>query len=345
MAQPALSIHGQEGRGDWIRSPSFDAVFVVGVLVLSLGMGGAAAASPAIFPWVLGVDIWILACPHVSSTFTRLAFDWPSARAHWFLLLGLPPLVLAGTAGVAVLGGAGALFTTYYVWQTYHYTRQSYGVARSYRRRRAGAFQPDLVADAVVYAFPVWGLLHRAAQAQGEFYGNPLLLPRVPGSVADGAGVVVGALFVVWGLRELRALRSGSPRLGHALFVTSHVIITTVSYVIVPEVTYGWLFVNIWHNAQYLLFVWAFQASRFRDGEDPERRFLSRLSQPSQAWKFAAICLALGAGFYGLLGEVSARLSWGALPAVLICHLTVNFHHYLVDGVVWTSRAVRAGRP
>jgi hypothetical protein len=33
------------------------------------------------------------------------------------------------------------------------------------------------------------------------------------------------------------------------------------------------------------------------------------------------------------------------LPAVLICHLTVNFHHYLVDDVVWTSRAVRAGRP
>jgi hypothetical protein len=344
MAQAVISRQEEAPRGDWLRSRPFDAVFIVGVLALSLALGGAAAASPAVFPWVLWFDIWILACPHVSSTFTRVAFDRPSARAYWFLLIGLPPIVLAGTAGVAALGGAGALFTTYYVWQTYHYTRQSYGIARSYRRRRAGEPPADRLADAVVYAVPVWGLLHRAAQGHGEFYGNPLLLPRVPALAAGAAGVVAGALVAAWGYRELRALLGGSRRQGHALFVASHVVITTVSYAIIADVTSGWLFVNIWHNAQYLLFVWAFQANRFRGGEDPERVFLSRLCQPSQAWKFAAVCLATGAVFYALLDEVSLRLSWGALPAVLICHLSVNFHHYLVDSVIWTSRAVQAPR-
>ena len=30
-------------------------------------------------------------------------------------------------------------------------------------------------------------------------------------------------------------------------------------------------------------------------------------------------------------------LAWG-WPIVLVLHLSVNFHHYLVDGVVWTKR-------
>jgi hypothetical protein len=122
-------------------------------------------------------------------------------------------------------------------------------------------------------------------------------------------------------------------------FVLSHVLVTVTSYVIVPEITPGWLIVNIWHNAQYLLFVWAFNATRFKDGVDAESPFLSRLCQPRNLWAYALFCVAFGALLHAALGQVGARLAQSAFPIVLVLHLSVNFHHYLVDGVVWKRRA------
>lgn len=337
--QRVVSVEAPSGGADWLRSPGFDLALVVGVLTLALALGGAAAVSPRLFGYVLWFDIGVLAYPHVTSTYTRIAFDRESAKRHWFLLTGLPLLVLAALSGVAALGGAGALFTAYYVGQTYHYTRQSYGIARVYRRRGGGVARGHgRLTDAVVYAFPIWGLLQRAHEAHDVFYDNPLLLPRVPALVTNLAGGVACALFAAWCFGELRALLAGSRRYGHALFVLSHVAITFVSYLVMRDVTSGWLAVNLWHNAQYLLFVWTFNATRFRAGPDAQSAFLSRLCQPRNAWAYALFCLAFGAGVYATLGGVGWLLPVTAFPALLVLHLSVNFHHYLVDGVIWRSR-------
>lgn len=338
-ASPMLDRTG----ADWLRGPAFDAVFLLALPALALALGGAAAVFPAFFLYALTFDIWVLAFPHVTSTYTRIAFDRASARRHWFLLTGLPVLAFAGTAGIAALGGVGGLFTAYYVGQTYHYTRQSYGVARAYRRRAApGNHAPGWLADAVVYAFPVWGLLHRAQQGHDVFYESPLLLPRAPALLSHGVGVVTGALFAWWGYGELRGILRGNRRYGHALFVLSHVLITAVSYVLVRDITAGWLIVNIWHNAQYLLFVWVFNAARFRDGPDAQSVFLSRLCQPRNVWAYALFCVGFGAALYAGIDQVGERLAAGAFPLLLVMHLTVNFHHYLVDGVIWKKRSVSA---
>lgn len=328
---------------DWLRGPSFDVALLLGVPALALGLGGAAAVVPSFFFYALTIDIWVLAFPHVTSTYTRIAFDRRSARRHWFLLTILPLLVLAGTAAVGALGGAAGLFTAYYVGQTYHYTRQSYGIARAYRRREApGVGAPGLLGDAVVYAFPVWGLLHRMQQGHEAFYSNPLLLPRIPPLVAHAAGGVAVGLFLLWARRELRGFAGGSRRYGHAIFVLSHVLITVVSYVVVGEITAGWLIVNIWHNAQYLLFVWGANAARFQGGVDAESPFLSRLCQPRYVGAYAVFCVAFGAALYWAIDRVGERLAAGAFPLLLVLHFTINFHHYLVDGVIWKKRRVAA---
>jgi hypothetical protein len=336
--QRVVSVEGSPERADWLRGAGFDLALVVGVLALSLTLGGVAMMSPRLFGYVLWFDIAVLAYPHVTSTYTRFAFDRESARRHWFLLSGLPLLVLAALSGIAALGGAGALFTAYYVGQTYHYTRQSYGIARIYRRKGGEvSANHGLLTDSVVYAFPVWGLLQRAHEAHDVFYDNPLLLPRVPAVVANLAGGVACALFAAWAFGEVRAFMAGSRRWGHALFVLSHVAVTVVSYLVVRDVTSGWLIVNLWHNAQYLLFVWAFNVERFRAGPDPQRRFLSTLCQPRNVWAYAIFCLAFGGAIYATLGGVGALLPVTAFPALLVLHLCVNFHHYLVDGVIWKS--------
>ncbi len=323
---------------DWLRGPTFDLALIVGVLALALLLGGVAAAHPALFMTVLLADVWLLAYPHVASTYTRIAFDRPGARRNWFLLTVLPPLVLLATASAAWLGGVLILNTVYFYWQSWHYTRQSHGIARAYHR---GAARPgrDRLADCVVYAFPLWGVLHRAHQQHPEFYATPLWSPPAPQFVVLAAAAFALTALLLWLRRHLRAARAGAPRSrGHALFILSHVVMTVVSYLLLSDITEGWLFINIWHNAQYLLFVWAMNARRFRGGLDPARPFLSRLCQRDQVLRYALVCVALGGLFYLALGQVTARISSQALPFVLVCHQAVNFHHYIVDSVIWRSR-------
>ncbi len=313
-------------------------MLVLGVLAFALAAGGTAFLVPALFGWIVYADFWLLAYPHVASTYTRIAFDRKSARQHWFLLVGLPPLVFLATASATWLGGVIALNTIYFYWQTYHYTRQSYGIARAYRRASGAASTGrDLASDVVVFAFPMWGLMHRAHQQPAKFYASPLWSPPIPHAFVVATGALAMTALAVWIVRTLRALDKGAAP-GYALFVLSHVIVTVVSYIAIPEITYGWLFINIWHNAQYLFFVWAHNARQFRHGFDEEHPLLSRISQPNRVGIYVLVCLGLSAAVYLTLGQATSILSGGALPLVLICHQTVNFHHYLVDAVIWRTR-------
>jgi hypothetical protein len=323
---------------DWLRSPGFDLGLIVGVLLLALVLGGVAAAHPALFTVVLLADLWLLAYPHVASMYTRVAFDRASARANLFLLAGLPPLVLAGTAGVVGFGGLVALNSLYFYWQSWHYTRQSYGIARAYHRS-AGGVERDWLTDAVIYGFPLWGVLQRAYEQHPEFYATTLWSPAVPRALVVVVGAAALGSLAAWTWRHVRSISAGRPRSdGYALFVLSHVVITAVSYLLIADITRGWLFINIWHNAQYLLFVWAINARTFRGGVDPRRPFLSSLCQPEHAVRYALVCLALSTTFYVALGQATGRAQWEVLPWVLVCHQAVNFHHYLVDMVIWRSR-------
>src|SRR4051794_15458882 len=84
----------------WLRGAPFDLTFVAGVAAFAIAVSLVAAAEPRLSPLVLVVDVGLLAFPHVVSPFPRLAFDKESFRAHRFLVLGLPPLVLAGVIGL-----------------------------------------------------------------------------------------------------------------------------------------------------------------------------------------------------------------------------------------------------
>lgn len=334
-----MSTAASSSQSDWLHSPGFDLGLILGVLALALTLGAVAFADPALFGWVLFFDLWLLAYPHVASTYTRVAFDRHSARKHWFLLTALPPLVLLATGAAAFLGGVLVLNTIYFYWQSWHYTRQSYGIARAYRR--SGGADPggrDWLGDSIVFGFPLWGVLHRASQQSPTFYETPLWSPQVPRAAVIVVGILALLALAAWTLRQLRLVRLGPPAgTGHALFLLSHVVITAVSYLVISDITRGWLFINIWHNAQYLLFVWAVNARRFRGGLDPTRPFLSRLCQPEHALRYALVCASLGIGFYWLLGQATGRGAWQVLPLVLVFHQAVNFHHYLVDAIIWRS--------
>ena len=55
-------------------------------------------------------------------------------------------------------------------------------------------------------------------------------------------------------------------------------------------------------------------------------------------WAYGAVCVALGATLSAALGRLGAHLAAGVFPAALVLHLSINFHHYLVYGIIWRSR-------
>ena len=120
--------------------------------------------------------------------------------------------------------------------------------------------------------------------------------------------------------------------------MATHFLVFGAFYVAVADVTFGWLGVNIWHNAQYILFVWLFNARRFKDGIDPEARFLSYISQPGRLWLYLLTCVAItGVVYIGILGTLEAALAAGMAGTVVLYQI-VNFHHYVVDSLIWKQR-------
>ena len=129
----------------------------------------------------------------------------------------------------------------------------------------------------------------------------------------------------------------------HTLYMLSHVVIFVVGYVLIQDVTAGWLVANVWHNAQYILFVWLFNNRRFEGRSDPQARFLSLISQRRNLFLYVGVCLAISTMVYTAIATSLPYLQLSALAAAAIAYQTINFHHYIVDAVIWRSRKAKFG--
>ena len=319
----------------WVRDRDFDLGFVVGITSVALLCGVVVGIEPRLFAPLLLLDIWLLGYHHVVSTWTRIGCDRASFREHRFLAVGLPPLVILGTLALALGVGLWSLATLYLYWQWFHYTRQSWGVARVYQRKAGRGLAGNETLERIAfYALPVWGILHRSQQAPETFLGAELVVLPVPIVVVDAAAIV--AVFAV-GLLAARiagAVGRGQLPLAYALYLTSHLLVFYVGYVAIADVDHGWLVLNVWHNAQYILFVWLFNAKRFADGPDPKARLLSHLSQPRNAPLYLAACVGVSTLVY-----LSIDAIVGSMALAVVVYQAINFHHYIVDGRIWKVRS------
>lgn len=321
------------------RHPGFDGLFIAGTLALAFGMAAMASISPAMLLAIVLVDTWLFANPHVMATLTRIGASMADIRRHRFLIFGLPVIVLGGVVATVLAFEVAGLFTLYFCAQSYHVARQSFGIARAYRRSGMHPFRQDRLAEAVIYLVAAWGLLARCAQAPETFLGYPIQLPAVPAQAANAMGVAAIACSACWLWRQARLALTGNIDWRHDGFVASHAFTCFVAYIWITDITLGWLLINLWHNLQYLLFVWVQNIRR-------ERQTQADKASETGLWKNAAryggACLALGSMLYLAIDWAGTQLLWLGLPTVLIAHFTLGFHHYLVDGVIWKRRAASA---
>jgi hypothetical protein len=162
-----------------------------------------------------------------------------------------------------------------------------------------------------------------------------LVLPEpITLALGSAAAVAVG----VWGLRCLRDIVHGRFELAYAMFVASHVLIFLLGYVLIDDVNFGWLAINIWHNCQYVMVVWMINAKRYARGIDPAARVLSTISQPGRVALYFATCLAISTVIYFGLNRLIALALGGGMAATVGIYMGINFHHYIVDALIWKRR-------
>jgi hypothetical protein len=339
----AIALQATVPPAGWLRSRSFDLWFILGIAAVALLSGAVVVARPSLFGLVLFLDLWLLGYHHVVATYTRLCFDRDSFITHRFLVVWLPPLVLATTVLLAVGIGPWVLATVYLYWQWFHYTRQSWGISQGYRRKSGGLVtEGERLSMLTFYLPPLWGILHRSHQAPAEFLGLELRTLPVPSLLVDIVGTAALTMLAWWIAGRLVAWWRGQLPWAHTLFVLSHLAVFYVGYLGIDSINHGWLVLNIWHNAQYVIFVWLFNTNRFKNGVDPKARFLSRISQPDRKIIYFVTCFAISTLLYLTIwiGIETFQSHFEAvlLPLALIVYQTINFHHYIVDALIWKLR-------
>ncbi len=331
IARPAEITGAPAG---WLRGASFDLSFILGIAALGLASGLVVANDPRLFGIVLVADLWFLGYHHVIATYTRLCFDGESFREHRFLVLGLPFLVFAGVALAAWGVGLWTLATVYFYWQWFHYARQSFGISRIYDRKAGVPQDPNpRLSQVIFWLVPLWGIMSRSEQDPGTFLEIELRVLPVPEFAVDAVGLLAAAGLVCWTCQRVMLWRRGRLSVAHTLYMLTHFLIFFVGYIAVENINYGWLVLNVWHNAQYIAFVWIFNNNRFRAGVDPKARFLSTLSQSRNGWAYLVVCFGLSTIVYLAIANLVA-----AFAVLIIIYQTINFHHYIVDGLIWKVR-------
>ena len=332
----ATTVFPQRG---WLRDAPFDLTLIGAIAGLAFASGWLVLRWPHLFFPVFTLDLWLLGYHHVIATMTRVTFDVASFREYRYLVTWVPLLVLALSTWLYSLFGAWILTSIYLYWQWFHYTRQSYGIAQAYRRKAdPGAIGPQRLMSWTIYLLPIWGILSRSYQAPPTFLSMSIKYLPVPLWLLQLVSTLVVASVLWWVGYQLILLVRGRLQTAYTIFVASHLLVFCVGYLTIKNMDVGWLVLNVWHNTQYILFVWLYNTNRFKGGLDPSHRFLSTISQPNRFLVYLGVCLAFSTAVYFGMTQF---LRWSHLRSSglsVILYSTINFHHYIVDGMVWKLR-------
>jgi hypothetical protein len=89
------------------------------------------------------------------------------------------------------------------------------------------------------------------------------------------------------------------------------------------------------------MIVWMFNNNRFKSGIDNQHPLLSVLSQ-NHVFNIACyllVCLGITTVVYGLLDWTLNLAPLAGIPvAAMVVYQTINFHHYIVDSLIWKVR-------
>ena len=105
----------------------------------------------------------------------------------------------------------------------------------------------------LVYSVPLFGILYRSHQSPDWFLGVRVWYVPVHSFVLIAVGAVTLGVAVIWCTAQYRSWRNGTFSLPLCPYLLSHTAVFYIGYVALEHISHGWLVLNVWHNAQYIL--------------------------------------------------------------------------------------------
>lgn len=322
----------------------FDSIFIALPVISGIIFAAACLLNNNVIATVAFVNIWFLSYHHVISTFTRIAFDKKSVEENKFLVLVLPFIVLAATYTIYKIFGGWMIATVYFYWQWFHYTRQSYGISRYYLFS-SGKPSPKLLSPintVALYAVPVTGILYRSWQNNATFLGMDLWNFPIPFEAVIISAIAAVILLVNQAFSWWKLYRNNELNLRYATFMVSHNIMFFIGFMFIDNINIGWLAINVWHNMQYILFVWLQNNKKYKNGIDIEHPVISKLSQDGKILLYLVTCSVITIFIYNVLLSATTIVDhFFTLQLAAVLYMSINFHHYIVDGIIWKRKRIK----
>ena len=312
------------------------ATIVVAGMLLALPLLGVAAAGVA--GTVTAALSFLLVGPHYAATYRRAYTSREVVRAHpWVTLVAPPILIAAALLAVRFPTTVGlAYFGLYVGWSGYHYSGQSLGLAMLYPLRQGARLEPREKRLISLPLYVSWilsllGLFRLSSSARNPAYEavrHAYPGPPLPTwAVALGLAVLAASLTGVWTVARARRAR-GMPLPWPTYAVLSAQIAWFTIGLYQP--LFNILLVPMFHGLQYLgLTTW--HASR-----EPGAGGLGRFA------RYVLVVLLLGLVVNpGLFMIFRGSDAGRALIAAAAVTSFVNLHHFLLDGRIWRLRERR----
>ncbi len=338
---PAVVFNLHHGT---LRNSTVDFNIIILPVIIALLAWVAVAINPDWFWPILLADFWLLGYHHVIATFTRMERDPETGKLNYpFLWLVAPILIFALVAAMVVYWGIITVVSIYLYWQFWHYLRQSEGISKAYLGAcKASEFAHHRIVRLLFYGVPLASFLTMLGRQHSTFINLPVYIPNIPSWIIAAVWLMMlaAAGYLMFELIKGRLANTKISML-YAGYAVSHLLIFVFAYGLTESLDHGWLALNIWHNLQYLVFVWLFNSNQQRRNRLQHRPILQYLSSPRRAWLYFLTTFTITTVVYTIV-EKSAGLfpqDYITLAAVfVILYQTINFHHYVVDANIWKLR-------
>jgi hypothetical protein len=337
----------EAAQGPWIRSRSFDLIFLTasGVLVflpyLSYGFLTAVGASGETASLIVGLAVTLLVGgPHMYSTYLRTALE-PRFRER-FGLLTYAPLVLIPT--LVILGSIYSfllLLTGFFFWASLHVTHQAQYISESYRRKVSARLSPlDRWLDGAVILGALYTVaMYKFVTGQFALGSSKLLFPDFLKHLWVARAFTVGfaALFLFYVVRTSGEIRRGESSWPRLVFMAATVALAFIVPVF-DNLDIAFQGFNTWHSLQYLALTWFILTRKAERGEIGSG-FVSGLAGSKHTGRFYGAMIAatlLSGGVYLFLWKGLGMPQDRSYYVVVLSFLLI---HYFYDHILFREFA------
>ena len=296
-------------------------------IILWMGETRLGATHPISWYYWMNANV---SAPHVYSTYARLHRKIGEGRVHW--LFGFPAyFAWVGLLVAAKSWGAWlALLTAINIWQSLHYTRQTYGVFRFYVRGQEDEWARKLSYWTFQISMPflVLGRSETLYEVWGGRPSDNILPLHIPPAILVPCKILFAISILSCGFYFFRQFSRGlrGELLAPLVAAVCYFALHAYGFLSVAHYQRGFMVITIFHAVQYIGMVWKFET------EVPDRTLFVRLS-----YAFPLFWIALFG--LGMVWETAITMSNQVFAfASAACLAAVSAHHYTVDSVLWRAQ-------